>query len=66
MTGATLKQVAWQEFCLALDAYREALASKNGRRIILASLRVHSASGGVPKRYRSAVGRVFRESMTPK
>lgn len=58
-TGMTLKQMAAAEFWNALEAYRQALRTKTN--IVGASLRVHQAKGGVPKRFHPYVNRVFRE-----
>lgn len=59
MKGMTLKQAARVEFWDALAAYRKALTTKH--RIVAASLRVHVASGSVPKQWKANITRVFNE-----
>lgn len=62
MTGMTLKQFGRQEFIAACEAYRTAL--ETGVNIVAASLVVHRTSGnpGVPVRWRSLPGKIFRET----
>lgn len=57
-TGMTLKQFARSRFFAALDDYKCALRTGNG--IIKASLAVHAASGGVPKRWRVFINQAFK------
>jgi len=61
-TGITLKQLARQEFFAALEAYKNALASGNSAEILVTSIQVHSAKGGVPKKLWPLVGQTFREN----
>ena len=56
----TLKQFGRHEFTAALEAYANAL--KTGQGIVAASLRIHRAKAGVPKRWWPSIGRVFREN----
>jgi hypothetical protein len=47
-------------FMSCLKAYREALESGESRRIVVASLAIHAASGNVPRSYRRLVNQTFR------
>lgn len=51
-TGMTLKQFARAEFFAALQEYVEARqeVAENPSRFIIASVRIHAAKSGVPKR----------------
>ncbi len=58
MKGMTLKQMAKQEFFTALEAYRQAETNKD---FIIASVRLHAASGNVPKHYRRLVRSAYAQ-----
>ena len=58
MPGMTLKQIAKQEFFTALEAYRQAETIKD---LIIASVRLHAASGNVPKCYRQLVRSAYNQ-----
>jgi len=58
----TLKQIYKAQFFKALDEYRAALQSKDAKRIIVASVHIHSAKGYVPKGYWPLVNRAYREN----
>ncbi len=60
MQGMTLKQMAAQQFYDALDAYREALKSKDQHRIVVASIRAHAARRNNSDR--AILNRAFKES----
>ena len=47
-------------FARALDNYRTALRTGTTGDIVMASVRIHSAKGLVPKSYHRAVNAVFR------
>jgi len=52
---------AKREFMNTLSLYREALESRDSRAIVATSIRVHVASGQVPKAMRRYIGQVWRE-----
>ena len=56
--GMTRKQFAEQEFFERLQEYRNA---KSPRELIVASVRLHAASGAVPKRYQRFVRAAYQE-----
>ena len=62
LVGMTLKQHAYQEFRIALDAYRIALESGTSAQIVGTSIRVYCAKAGVPKSWHPLVNRMFRET----
>lgn len=59
-TGATIRQLAMREFLSALVAYEQALRSGDAAEVVRASLRIHAAKNGVPKKFHAAPGRIFR------
>lgn len=61
-TGMTLKQFAMAKFWKTLETYKLALESGDTRAIVLTSLAIHQAKGGVPKRLWPLVNKTYRES----
>ena len=62
ITGMTNKQFAQARFWRALDNYKAALESGDSHAIVLTSLAIHAAKGGVSKRWWPLVNRAYREN----